>query len=306
MPSLCQRMNSFQYHADHGHYPRFAYPPDNPLLFVKVDGPEMRAEGDMQLLAFEWLIREGERTKSNIFIPEVYKIFTHRNRVFLVMQFVPATPIRLLLESEDPYWKRNELACLDLIAEVIKLLSRMPVPGDATLGRYSTVRTLIKHPIFKDHQAPLIYRDVQEMKDHFNRVAAVRYKTVRNPPEVTTASSKDEPLIYCYSDLNDENFLLCKDGEGRPRLCMVDFEHASFLPTSFLAFAIAENRWHTTQPLQRRLALPQHNVAVMKEIYYVFQISVWAMGLTQEQREAVQRGVHGQGGDGTPIRDLPR
>jgi hypothetical protein len=150
--------------------PSFAYPPDNPLIFVKWGGAATQAEGDMQKLAFDWLAQERERTKCNIYIPEVYKIFEHDRRAFLLMQFVKATPIRWLLRDSIPYWLEHESECHDVMAEGIQLLSRMPVPSDVRVGRHTSVRTRIRHPIFKDHIAPLIYRDVQEMEDHFNRV----------------------------------------------------------------------------------------------------------------------------------------
>lgn len=117
-------------------------------------------------------------------------------------------------------------------------------------------------------------------------------------------SFKDEPLVYCYSDYNDENFLFEKDADGRPRLWIVDFGHAAFLPVSFLAYAVSENRWYTNIPLQDRLgkSLPQHNVEVMKDIFYMFQISVWNMCMTKEQRESIRRGEHSDGWAGSDQR----
>lgn len=108
-------------------------------------------------------------------------------------------------------------------------------------------------------------------------------------------SFNDEPLVYCYSDLQDENFLFERDADDRPRLWMVDFEHASFLPISFLAFAVSENRWYTTLPIKDRLTLPQHNIEVMKAIFYTFQMSASYVGMTQEQRDARKRGEHKEG-----------
>jgi hypothetical protein len=150
--------------------PRFGYPPENPVMFVKVGGPEIHAEGDMQKLAFEWLGHERQRTKCNIYIPEVYRIFKRDGRTFLLMQYVEATPICWLLRDNVPFWLEHEPECHDLIAEGIRLLSHMPLPSDVTLGRYSSVKTHIRHPLFKDQDAPLIYRDVQEMEHHLNRV----------------------------------------------------------------------------------------------------------------------------------------
>jgi len=123
----------------------------------------------------------------------------------------------------------------------------------------------------------------------------MRYRNYCPPSEATTVSFKDEPLVYCYSDLQDENFLFEKDADSRLRLWMVDFEHASFLPISFLSFAVAVNRWWPTIPIAARLSLPQRNVEVMKDISYIFMISASGMGMTEEQRNAKRRGEHREG-----------
>ena len=83
------------------------------------------------------------------------------------------------------------------------------------------------------------------------------------------------------------------DGNGNPRLYIVDFEHASFLPISFLSFVVLEdNPWATSLALKKRLEgfLSHDNVAVMKEICYMFQTCVWTIGLTEEQRAARKGG----------------
>ncbi|KAB5577946.1 hypothetical protein GE09DRAFT_1087930 [Coniochaeta sp. 2T2.1] len=288
--SLSQdELNEYSHNREKWYRQRFAYPPDNPLIFVKWGGPDIHAEGDMQKLAWDWLEQERARTKCNIYIPEVYKIFRYKRRTFLLMQFVKATPIRWLFDGEDPFWLDHEDECDDIMAEAIELLSRMPVPGDATVGRYSSARTYFKHPIFKHHEACLIYKDVQEMEDHFNRVAIIRFG-MRPPPEIMTVNFRDEPLVYCYSDLQDENFLFEKDDNGRPRLWLVDFEHAAFLPISFLSHAVVRNRWYTTQPIQDRLTtLPQHNLPVMFGIQDIFGIAASNIGFTQEQRDELRR-----------------
>lgn len=56
------------------------------------------------------------------------------------------------------------------------------------------------------------------------------------PPKVAL----ENQLTFCYTDFNDENFMFASDPNALPRLYIVDFEHASFLPLSFLDYAVLE------------------------------------------------------------------
>lgn len=77
--------------------------------------------------------------------------------------------------------------------------------------------------------------------------------------------------------------MLATDADGRPRLYIVDFEHASFLPISFLSYVVFEpdTRFFLGSWIRERIGstLPQDNIEVMKRIFYMFQISTWQIGL---------------------------
>jgi hypothetical protein len=103
------------------------------------------------------------------------------------------------------------------------------------------------------------------------------------PPKV----SLEKELVFCYTDFNDENFMFANDpDDGRPRLYIVDFEHASFLPLSFLSYAVLgrKARWYTGKRIRETLglSLPQHNLEVMKRISHLFQICTTGLGLEDE------------------------
>ncbi len=54
----------------------------------------------------------------------------------------------------------------------------------------------------------------------------------------------ERDLLLTYSDFNGENFMFNTDKDGRLCFYLIDFEHASFLSVSFLAFALLPNpRW---------------------------------------------------------------
>lgn len=86
----------------------------------------------------------------------------------------------------------------------------------------------------------------------------------------------EKNLVFCYTDFNDENFMFTTDADGRLRLYIIDFEHASFLPESFLAFVAFNPRWMTCGPIADRIGhtLPRNNLEVMGRIYYMYQICV--------------------------------
>ena len=114
------------------------------------------------------------------------------------------------------------------------------------------------------------------------QVAERGYRNDPCPPKVTLESQ----LVFCYTDFNDENFMVTTDPDGRPRLYIVDFEHASFLPLSFLAYAVLEpgTRWFLCTWIADRFGatLPRNNIAVMQRIYYMFQVSTGNIGLSKK------------------------
>jgi hypothetical protein len=114
------------------------------------------------------------------------------------------------------------------------------------------------------------------------QVAERGYRNDPCPPKVALESQ----LVFCYTDFNDENFMVTTEADGRPRLYIVDFEHASFLPLSFLAYAVLEpgTRWFLCAWIADRFgaSLPRNNIAVMKRIFYMFQVSSWKIGLSKK------------------------
>lgn len=117
------------------------------------------------------------------------------------------------------------------------------------------------------------------------------YKRFRPPPPVTTVTL-ERTLEFLYTDFNDHNFMFDLDALGRTRLYIIDFEHASFLPISFLSFVVLNPLPHffLVDCLADRLgsSLPQNHLEVMRRISYIFQISVPTIGFSQEQLETLR------------------
>ncbi|KAL2133064.1 hypothetical protein VTI74DRAFT_2968 [Chaetomium olivicolor] len=279
------------YEESRSHFvPYFTYPPTRPLVFVKWGDRgdvDRQAEADMQRRAWDWVRREREarRCSQGIHIPEVYKSFTWHERDFIIMELVDATLLSksVFARPMDSLHRVGE--CYNLIAEAIQLLRRMPVPQDATPGPYTQDVTLrrIQHPIFKDQKAVIAYRNIDELELHINRVIQ---KTVRRGhPRDGPLVHLERELIFCYCDLNDENFMFTKDDKGQLRLYLIDFEQASFLPASFLAYAILRyKQWWTAPRIAERIVdtLPKDNLDALELAQYAFRTFWWGVGLKKK------------------------
>jgi hypothetical protein len=173
--------------------PRFAYPLDQPIVFIKYGGHDLQAEGEMQMLAFHWLYQQRQRNRCHIYTPEVYRVVTIGHRTFLIMQLIQGSTVQdiinryrqlgsVSIEAEmSPY--------CDLVTEGIQLLRRIPVPDDATPGPYvreteaREAGRFIKHMLFKDQEAAIEYNSIQELEEHLNQVRAMH--TISNHSVVT-------------------------------------------------------------------------------------------------------------------------
>jgi hypothetical protein len=64
--------------------------------------------------------------------------------------------------------------------------------------------------------------------------------------------SNDE-VCLCYSDIRMDNFLITKAGE----IYVIDFEHAAFLPTRFMSFALHGRTKALAQMTSDKISLPK-------------------------------------------------
>ncbi|KAL2256930.1 hypothetical protein VTK26DRAFT_913 [Humicola hyalothermophila] len=158
--------------------------------------------------------------------------------------------------------------CYDLIADAVQSLRAMPVPEDATPGPYTKDHALrwIRHPLFKDHTAAALYQSIGELEQHITRVVAL---APWKPNAPRPSLRLEDRLVFCYCDFNPDNFLFKTDAAGQLHLWMVDFEHASFLPLSFLPYGLmvaGTDRWFSAWPVMERIGhtLPTDNNEVLK------------------------------------------
>ncbi|KAJ0109344.1 hypothetical protein J7T55_000269 [Diaporthe amygdali] len=82
----------------------------------------------------------------------------------------------------------------------------------------------------EDSNSPQEYESVEDLQNWIN---AENDRTNPGYPPVDLVS---EDLRLCFGDMNLTNFIM-EDEDPSSRLIIIDFEHANFLPTSFLVYS---------------------------------------------------------------------
>ena len=88
-----------------------------------------------------------------------------------------------------------------------------------------------------------------------------------------TVDFSKEKLCFCFGDLYEKNFLFSDNND----LYIIDFEQASFLPVSFMSYALIQPRM-VCAGLKDRLSLPQDNLPGMIKAGSYFIMSKHTIG----------------------------
>jgi hypothetical protein len=107
----------------------------------------------------------------------------------------------------------------------------------------------------------------------------------------------ERQLVFTYSDFNDENFMFNTDSEGHLRFYLIDFEHASFLPTSMLASVVLQNGlWWSTKPIAQRIGamFPTANLDALARAFYIFHTYGHGVGLEKKDPRFAPKPVRRQ------------
>ncbi|KAL2072452.1 hypothetical protein VTL71DRAFT_11795 [Oculimacula yallundae] len=120
---------------------------------------------------------------------------------------------------------------------------------------------IIRHPLFKDTIASIEYPSVDLLQSHI--------KALANMPRTNSLdiNFRNEDLCFCYSDLFEGNFIFTNEGD----LYVVDFEHASVLPASFITYALDQPR-PAYIAIKNNISLPYENLEAMKVARHNFTI----------------------------------
>lgn len=118
------------------------------------------------------------------------------------------------------------------------------------------------------------------MKNSYLLVQLVLAFTNTNIPQVSTCRNKaaptvhlkEEKLCFYYSDFFQGNFIFTDSGE----ICLIDFDKAGFLPSSFMIYALTESHWDPGRWIKNNIMLSlredelkavENNLEAMRNIF---------------------------------------
>ncbi|KAK2609345.1 hypothetical protein QQS21_002126 [Conoideocrella luteorostrata] len=244
---LCNKTHSYGYTSS------LAYPPDakSPTFWIKYGRSVVWNELASTKMAHDGLRSLGSPVKA----PAVYYgcrvAIRHKNnptkmpafRTYLVMEYIQGKTADQLLQDASNDEKAKD--CIyEQIAFALSELHRIPVPEGSRPAAVNGGR--IRHELFDDNEAPLHYRNVTELEEHFNIFLSMTKARCR------VENLAKEPMVFCYSDVWLGNFLI--DNEGS--ITMVDFEDASILPSSFSRFILVGTRDKINRDIRDMVVVP--------------------------------------------------
>ncbi|KAF4818303.1 hypothetical protein CGCSCA5_v005396 [Colletotrichum siamense] len=159
-----------------------------------------------------------------------------------------------IAEKEAPFKNR--------VADAISFLLSFPSPSDVSPGPVGG--GLIKNWAFgkDDSDAPREFANLEELNEFVNK------KIVEGRSDMIQANLVLEGLKLCYCDLNLHNFIMEDRENPDSRIIIIDFEHANFLPHSFLTWEMWNKREFDMEErvrLQSNLKLSRDNVYAIHE-----------------------------------------
>lgn len=89
-------------------------------------------------------------------------------------------------------------------------------------------------------------------------------------------------MCFCFSDIQDHNFIFTDSDQGY--LYIIDFEHAAFLPISFMAFVLDQSPTWLVDAIRERIGLSESemddntNLDHMGWVRYYFGVCVEGIG----------------------------
>ncbi|WEW60613.1 hypothetical protein PRK78_006100 [Emydomyces testavorans] len=186
---------------------------------------------------------ELRRLQSTVRIPGVYYACRIGILVYIVMEYVQGETAETLLNCA-----RDEAAKEHVYRKMcfgLNELLRIPVPQKSRPQAVNGDR--IRNMIFEDAQAPRHYQTVEQLEQHFNLYLKKRRK------KHLIRSLSSEPMVFCYSDIRPENFIIDKDNQ----IFVIDFAHTSFLPSSFFKANVRINSlWIVEYDLAQWINIP--------------------------------------------------
>ncbi|KEZ43533.1 hypothetical protein SAPIO_CDS4441 [Scedosporium apiospermum] len=206
-----------------------AYPSEAPVFWIKY-GPSITwNEVPAQVMAYEELRRLSSPVKApGIFYAcdlELRGAQRERRKSYIVMQYIPGKTADEWLKNIEDLARADSI--YSHIAFALSELHRIPVPPGSRPAAINGGK--IRHSLFDDQDAPRHYQDVEQLEDHLNQFLTITKKKDR------VEGPSREPLVYGYSDVWLENFIISESGD----IAVIDFSDTSILPSSFSRFVLS-------------------------------------------------------------------
>ncbi|WEW61239.1 hypothetical protein PRK78_006729 [Emydomyces testavorans] len=215
-----------------------AYPPQNPVLWIKYGSSVVWNEVPAQAMAYHELRRLGSPVRA----PAVFYACTVNYESYLVMEYIPGkTAAQLLEDTNEPAHKE---AIYRQVAFALSELHRIPVPQGSRPAALDGGR--IRHSIFDDAEAPRHYQNVDQLEQHLNLFLQITKRKSR------VQDLAREPMIFCHSDLWFGNFMIDQDG----RVTVIDFANTSILPSSFSKFLLLPSQNRLRSVVSKWVSIP--------------------------------------------------
>jgi hypothetical protein len=173
-----------------------AYPPGKePTLWIKYGWGIYWDEVVHQVCAQQ----ELQKIDSPVRAPVIYYAFhdnTTMNATFIVMEYIRGETVGSLRQKarESPPEQSQEMleGLSRRVAFALDEFLRIPIPSGTPPA--SASGGLIRHPIFKEHEAPRAYENVEQLEQHFNMVgyAVPSLKSYSQSP-----SEADQQITLC-------------------------------------------------------------------------------------------------------------
>ncbi|OAA58184.1 Protein kinase-like domain protein [Cordyceps fumosorosea ARSEF 2679] len=264
----------------------FPYPLDSesPWFYIKYgkhSSALTRMEAETREFTYNALQEISLSAVNKDSLPCVPKIFRVIWPDFVVMEYREGRTLQKLAETLP--WE-EQLSYIRRIAKAIDILLSIPIPADATPGPYGG--GLILHPLFKDAEAPKLFKDVASLRAHVNYMSGMP----QNHPPPSGAPPRpqcalDSRLYLVWGDFNPGNFIFDANGF----LCLIDFENVNLLPLCFQTYALhygfpisTQYGWAVSDAMET--ALPTHNMETFIRAHTWFvRCAAW-MGVPEEER----------------------
>lgn len=177
-------------------------------------------------------------------VPRIYHAFEHEGVGYILMEYIPhavtlAEYMRSTSRPDETY---------ALVADTVRHMMQFAVPKNAAPGPVEGGSLRYEgFPVGWERE----WKDVWELEECVNEVLRQEKKThhsdpTKLPPQPWRVDfynpSSSTPLMFCYTGLRLDNFLISKDeaSSRKIRLHVVDFHQAGFLPPAFLELVLCQ------------------------------------------------------------------